>query len=135
MGRPKGSGRPKDPPKPNLTCSECAEPTVRPRRPSETGMNYCQKPECQAAKQRFYQKRSRGNVRLKAEAERVRFVRYACSDRVHCTSCGLTTAVLDYPHRDQFGEYCLATGRSGSGVLDEKWLDAAMPPETRVYEL
>lgn len=81
-------------------CTNCAAP-VPTRRPSHSGTHWCQKPECQAAKQRYYRHR-KAKVAEKTTAEvAAEFVSTLLyGERHRCHLCGLEDAVPGFVHRN-----------------------------------
>lgn len=91
------------------TCSNCDGPVAR-RRPSLTGKHFCQKLECQRARDRFYNRRRRTGAKTEAalaerrqeevrKVELTAFVRTALEEpRVDCADCGRGAVVPGYAH-------------------------------------
>ena len=107
--------------------SYCRGP-VAARRPSDSGRHYCSKPDCQAAKQRYY-RRMRTETGFKSAADREReraelaqrqadarddqFVlvikALAAGERVYCEECKRKDALPGYVHPDpESGAPCRA---------------------------
>lgn len=97
---------------PPAPCSQCDAP-VKIRRPSLTGRHYCQKPECQRAKQRFfYRQRVEGTKSTMAEIERrlaeerdhliITILRLVTTgERVLCADCGRPDVLANFGHPNQ----------------------------------
>lgn len=126
-------------------CSSCSAP-VKIRRPSLTGAHFCIRKECQAEKQRFYQRRRSAEAARLEENERglqVDFIlgvlwRATNVDRVECANCGRADAVpnLIHPTPDLEGA-CRALVQDdpppglGSRVVFTIWPEAKAAHERR----
>jgi hypothetical protein len=117
-------------------CSSCEDGLVKITRPSRTGMHFCTKPKCQSAKTKFYSTARLAEAKKRvADEEQAQlddlhdFVFAAfLADRVRCATCGLTSAVQGFVHRNSTGTAaCNGTGgrKVGHGrqIVDLVWPD------------
>lgn len=96
-------------PIPPAECRQCGSPVQR-RRPSLTGVHFCTRKECQAAKQRFYyRRRQEGAATEAAELERqkaetrdnliIAVLAEATAAETHgCAHCGRATVLPSFGH-------------------------------------
>jgi hypothetical protein len=108
-------------------CSNCSNP-VASRRRSKSGMHFCTRPACQAAKQRFYRHRREETAEEDARSEQLQLVESLVSSvRIECHGCGLENALPGWAHRDATDPVkpCTAVGNKGRklgpGFIDTIW--------------
>lgn len=119
-------------PAPTNTCKNCGG-VVQARRPSTTGLHFCQRPDCKAAKQREYQALKTRQIKSDDRAVQVRFLHNVLhSPRMQCPSCGLVNALPGYAHRDRDGGGCSALGMMHPAIRHASWVDTVWP-EPREY--
>lgn len=114
-------------------CTNCGN-DVPVRRPSLSGHHYCQRKECQAAKQKFYRSR---RAKLQEESvldEAFRFFSDALNgSRTTCHACGLENALLGWAHRDvTLFSICSALG-TGPHLIGGRFVDTLYPERDPRY--
>lgn len=107
-------------------CTNCTSPVAQ-RRPSTSGTHWCNRTECQAAKQKFFRGRRADAADTNAHPLRLQLVAdLAHKERTNCI-CGLKDALPGWYHRDATGlKPCYAVGNQGKG-LGPGYLDAIHP--------
>lgn len=110
-------------------CTNCTNPVAE-RRPSTSGTHWCKRPECQAAKQKFYRNRKAEEAERLATPIRLQLLNDVIRrERVVCSLCGLENALPGWAHRDRTAgglTPCYGTGRQGPG-LGTGYLDVIHP--------
>jgi hypothetical protein len=112
-------------------CHNCGA-TLTIRRPSKSGASFCSgKPECAAAKARFFRQRWKDGLTVERDSVAVQtFVSRALHEpRNACPHCGLADAVGPYVHRDARNpaKPCRGTGGIGSNEIPILWFDVVHP--------
>lgn len=112
-------------------CYHCGG-AVKSRKPSTSGASFCRKPECQAAKQRFFRQRWKTGLTVERDGDVSRtFISRALHEpRQACPVCGLPDAVPPYIHRDARKPAVGCAGVGGVGPaegLPSFWVDVVHP--------
>jgi hypothetical protein len=100
-------------------CDNCGDSVVR-RRPSKTGRHFCKRPQCQAAKQRFYRQRAKLDITPPEVAiENTKLALFAAIVQEKffiggCPECGQAPAYDGWVHPTPgWGRVCTGTGIGG----------------------
>lgn len=117
-------------------CSSCGDP-VAARRKSKTGTHWCSKPECVAAKQRFYYRhRSTAEqerlAKRQTQIDRFDLVAHVIQGRPRtpCETCGREDAILGFAHpTPDWTAPCDGLGnRASQAGID--WIELIWPRST-----
>lgn len=117
------------------TCHSCGA-DLNIRKPNKSGASFCsRKPECQAAKQRFFRQRWKDGLTVERDsADCLTFMTRALHEPRHpCPRCGLVDAVGPYVHRNAKDptKPCKGDGGVGANEIPLYWFDAVHPELAR----